>query len=118
MRKKYIIQLYGGFQFNVVVTKNINEDLTKFKKEIGFHHKTPEHVDGLCLISARTSMTTWVFIHPTASPAIIAHECFHAMSFLMKEIGGILSDDSEESFAYLIEYMVDLTYKAIAQYKP
>jgi hypothetical protein len=39
-------------------------------------------------------------------PEIIAHECFHAVHWVLKEKGIILSDDSEEAYAYLIQFLM------------
>ena len=38
--------------------------------------------------------------------AAIAHEIFHAVYYIMKESGVKLSEDSEEAFAYLTEYLM------------
>lgn len=41
-------------------------------------------------------------------PGVIAHECFHAVEFIMEAIGQTfgLGDNTNESFAYLLQYLV------------
>ena len=41
------------------------------------------------------------------NPGIIAHEAFHAVIFLFEKIGIKFSYDSEEAYAYLIEYLTN-----------
>lgn len=42
----------------------------------------------------------------TCNYAIVAHEVFHAVYYIMNESGVKLSEDSEEAFAYLTEYLM------------
>ncbi len=41
---------------------------------------------------------------------VIVHECFHATYQIMNRIGATLVDESEESYAYLIEYLYRTVY--------
>ena len=45
----------------------------------------------------------------------IAHEALHLTTFIMKNIGCKLSTNSEESYAYLLSYIVNETSKFIFQ---
>lgn len=45
--------------------------------------------------------------------AVIVHECFHAVHRIMKRIGQELVDESDESYAYLIEYLFDQISKNV-----
>lgn len=42
---------------------------------------------------------------------ILQHEIFHAIDQILKYIGMTLSDDSDEAYAYLIEYVTREIYK-------
>jgi len=44
-------------------------------------------------------------------PGIVAHEAFHAVIFLLEKIGMKFSSDSEEAYAYLIEYLTNQILK-------
>lgn len=37
----------------------------------------------------------------------VPHECFHAVHWIMTERGIRLSDDSEEAYAYLLDYLIN-----------
>jgi hypothetical protein len=41
----------------------------------------------------------------------IAHEVFHAVQFLMDKIGCNLAHESEEPYAYLIQYVTNKIYE-------
>ena len=47
------------------------------------------------------------------SHGIVAHEIFHAVELFMQFIGDSLSDNSRESYAYLIQYITEEVYKYI-----
>lgn len=46
----------------------------------------------------------------TKSPDVIAHEVFHAVAFLMARIKINLTYDSDEAFAYAIEFLTKKIY--------
>lgn len=47
---------------------------------------------------------------PNAKPLgwIVAHECFHVTSFILREAGLVLSNKSEEAFAYYLGWLVKM----------
>jgi hypothetical protein len=60
---------------------------------------------------ARAIMTdggyTILLFKDKPSAGTIAHECFHAITFLFKRLGITLTEGSDEAWAYLLEYLVD-----------
>ncbi|MBX4189800.1 hypothetical protein KW791_00660 [Candidatus Parcubacteria bacterium] len=40
------------------------------------------------------------------SPDVIAHECFHAVSFELRARGVRLAEDSDELYAYMIQFLM------------
>jgi hypothetical protein len=38
---------------------------------------------------------------------LIAHECFHAVCFIFNKIGMPLTKESDEAYAYLLQYLVN-----------
>lgn len=44
-------------------------------------------------------------------PGVIAHEVFHAVSFLMLKLMTPLTMDTNEVYAYLVQYLTDEIYK-------
>lgn len=53
---------------------------------------------------------------PFSDHDIIAHEIFHAAVHLWKYVGLRLSDDSEEAYAYLIDFITEEFYKQFKDY--
>lgn len=44
---------------------------------------------------------------------ILQHEIFHAADLALRHMGITLSDDSDEAYAYLIEYLTTEIYKKL-----
>jgi len=53
-----------------------------------------------------------------ASSGTIAHEIFHVVDMIFRHINISLTKDSDEAYAYLIGYITDKYYEAIANTKP
>ena len=47
------------------------------------------------------------------SLALMSHEIFHLVDFLLRRIGMTLSEDSDEAYAYLIQYLTEQILKKI-----
>ncbi len=45
--------------------------------------------------------------------AVLQHEIFHGVIWLMQHVGAALNDESNENFAYVIEYLTREVYKKI-----
>lgn len=60
----------------------------------GYFGMFPDHRN--CLLWFRPRPAGW----------IVAHECFHATSFILRESGLVLTNDSEEAFAYYLGWLV------------
>lgn len=39
--------------------------------------------------------------------SVISHECFHAVEFIMENIGQKFSESPNETWAYLLQYLID-----------
>jgi hypothetical protein len=44
-------------------------------------------------------------------PSIVAHEAFHVTAHIMRYVGIRLSRNSEEAYAYLLQYIMDKIYE-------
>lgn len=89
----------------VVVTDSILASRNKRHKTFGSIYK------GNPLALCTTHGYKWesyVFIKPSSSPGIIAHECWHAVRAIFKAIS---ADIDEELVAYHLEYLVDKAYE-------
>ena len=54
-----------------------------------------------------------VLFQPKVNINTIVHEVFHLTVGVMNYVGNILSDSSEESFAYLNEYLFKIIYNIV-----
>lgn len=48
---------------------------------------------------------------------IIAHEIYHAVSFILNNAGMVYNDSSEEAYSYLMEYLTTEFYKNVSSTK-
>lgn len=46
------------------------------------------------------------FKHKKPEPGVVAHECFHAVEYIMERIGQKLNDAPNETWSYLLQYLV------------
>ena len=106
--------MFGGHSVTIVVSLDMATSNDKRSKILG-------HATGLGsysgLFSTDGSHNSFIFLMPTADADIIAHECFHAICHIKRQIGTKLSDKSEESFAYPLGYLVGLTTDVVKQSK-
>jgi hypothetical protein len=67
--------------------------------------------------SGRTVMLkggqTIMWVNNPKNYAIINHEIFHAVTFLFNKIGIVLSESSDEAWAYAIEYLTRKIYETL-----
>lgn len=48
--------------------------------------------------------------------SMISHEVLHAVIYIMKEVGMVLSYDSEEAYCYLLSYLTEQIYDYLKYY--
>lgn len=46
---------------------------------------------------------------------LLVHELFHVTDYILREVGIKLSDDSDESYAYLLQYLTEQVLKCTEQ---
>jgi len=114
--KKYTIIPYKVYPFDVLVSFQSYEELRKLLIKI-----LPEDVHKDINIfedeyAARTVMfaSGQTCIHfNEVTHGRIAHEAFHAISFLMSRIECPLNRDTDEPYAYLLAYLVNEIYQCL-----
>lgn len=70
---------------------------------------------GFCLMLENNGVIVWLEKYP-ASPewfGHLAHEIFHATHTILNKAGIRLSEDSDESFAYLIDWITSNVYSKL-----
>lgn len=105
-RVSLVLEVYGNYEVVVIITKDIQKTRDKLTKEIGFSCELELDVDGLHSYNSK-QMKSFILINPSTPIGVISHECFHCVVRIMKLIGGKLNKGSEESYAYLLSYLVD-----------
>lgn len=114
MKKQNFIIPYILYPFDVMVS--IGETREEVEKRIEKNYKLCDDerdaisLQGLgktaMLKGGQTIIRVDRFEH-----SVIAHEIFHAVSFLMDRISISLTRESEEAFAYAIQYLTKEIYK-------
>jgi hypothetical protein len=113
--KNYSIIHCVIYPFDVMVS--FETDFVKFKKTL--QPKLPNdiwhEIDNFNTTdyNARTIMfsnkTTCIrFLN--YNKGIVAHEIFHAVDFVMNDIGMKLTEESDEAYAYFVQYLTDQIY--------
>lgn len=110
------LETYGNYEVIVIITDDIKKTRKGLDKELGFTYDNVDlNIDGLHSYNS-AQMKSFILLNPDTSNGVIAHESFHCVVRVMKIIGGKLSNSSEESYAYLLDYLVD-TIHAIKKNK-
>lgn len=106
-----VIDTYGNYEVVIIITDDIQKSRDRLNDEIGFICDLEIDVDGLHSYNS-SQMKSYILVNSDSTNGVIAHESFHCVSRIMRCIGGKLSRKSEESYAYLLTYIVD-TIQAI-----
>lgn len=119
--KKIKVDVYDC-TVHLIVTDSIDDSynaiVNKYPK-IGDQIKEKEKGTylGLTLYGSGTNKKYWIIIEPSTPFPILVHECFHATHKILKERGiEVISDDVEESAAWLMEYIFSKAYQFITKY--
>jgi len=116
MIKTHFIVPYHVYPYELLVVYNYSPlDAERVLKRL-IPCDMHDQIDSLFEESQATTLmlsnnTTVIYFKPFIPKknlqGVIVHEAFHATTFLMDCIGQTLSQDSEESYAYLIQYIVE-----------
>lgn len=76
-------------------------------------------VGGIVFVSPTNSPSLWIPVIPRTSQdfAILNHEIFHLVFFIMKSRGIPLAESSNEAYAYMVSYYTYVIYSTIDMYK-
>lgn len=100
--KRAVTVVFGTVEeFNAVLAAELT-DCTPCRPGILGRHVAYEHAKGVAdyLFVARTGTRD-------AQLVVLAHECFHHVAYTLMRAGMRLSDDSEEAFAYYLEWTME-----------
>lgn len=101
------------------------EELKEFLEELGIQ---PKKDYGKGSVAITTSFGSWKHLirintkeldsYFLTLESVIAHEAFHATTFVMKACGIVFSNKSDEAFAYLLGYIVGEIHKKLKESTP
>lgn len=103
--KKVSIDLFSEDYF--ICMGGTNEDFKNFlvKKGIACNHAEVSDIkDARGHAYKHNGTALWVCRNDAG---LIAHECFHGVTFMTDRVGITLSDSSDEVFAYAVQYLVN-----------
>ena len=114
MKSKSFIVDWHIFPFQTIVCLGMNrEAVLKKLKQIGYEPddeeleqiKIPGTGRSLRLKGGQTIL--WTKLYPRAGSGVVAHEVFHVVDFLTEHLGITYSNNSDEIYAYMIEYFTN-----------
>lgn len=92
-------------QSNKQLYKELKHKMDKKEFDYFFYDWDDKIVNGRTLF--HEDGFTIIRFKDLSDQGLIAHECFHAVCFIFNKIGITLSKDSDEAYAYLIQYLVN-----------
>src|SRR6185436_16074787 len=101
MTVRVYIPIYN--QYITFLIKPTNAELNRYK--------VTSTAEDLAKSEACTYSHGIVVFYTNPTVGTIAHETFHAVSYLCKYIGLKWTSDNEEAYAYLIDYVTEEFYK-------
>lgn len=111
------------YPFSVIVALGVTKDELL---EYAGKYLTPRDVryieeqrfdSGKTVFSVRDLTILWLEKYPNIGSPVLAHEVFHAVTFLMEEIGVPLNRETNEAYAYAIEYLTKEINNHLWSYK-
>ena len=113
--KSFYIPIY-----NVAVRVTIADDI-KTMVEMAFEGRDgeyfPESCEAFCFFDVETGKASLVFSSLSLNPGTIAHESFHLMLAIMKNIGFEFDESTAEPSAYLLEYIITTVTRIVNEAK-
>ena len=110
------IKIFGNYKLHIILTDDIKEAVKEYRLKIQ-HHFTDidDKFDGVHIPVQDSSLESYLFLVST-KPGVIAHEVFHAVTRILDLIGVSLVEESEETYAYLLGYIVDEVHTILDKY--
>lgn len=110
--KKYQVIRLVAFPYDILVASNVS--ISAVKKYLSGHFDiklSDEAVEmlsnsGLGHTLRLPNKATLIYFPNTPDTGLIAHEVYHAVYLILQTMGITPSDDSDEVYAYLIEYVM------------
>lgn len=109
------IEVYHTW-LNIYVHNTVYEALYHTDTLNGTKKETWEGTSGLFWINEKHNSWFMAFNASKISYGTIAHECYHATCRILKRKGIFYSEETEEAYAYLLDYLVTKTIEHLKDY--
>jgi len=97
------IELYSE---NIYFIQCTNEQYVKMMERVFKTIVKPTTASGkFCVINNNNDDAGVIWVKNDINYGLIAHECFHAVCWILSFRGFWLTDSSEEAYSYLLEYL-------------
>jgi hypothetical protein len=110
---KVDIPIYFG-RLDVVVSKNFNAALKKFKEQFDPKFNANQYDAFVFKIMSKKGYSRYVvFVKPNSSPKVIAHESVHIVNLIFDDTKIQIDIHNDEPQAYLTGWVTGEIYKAL-----
>lgn len=105
-KKKLKVPIYSFANVELVLVENI----TDYCERLGISRNNTEP-NGTFLYHTENVGQYYIVLKHSSSNSTIAHEALHLTCEILREAGVSLTSESEESYTYLLSWVVDEIYK-------
>lgn len=119
---QYLVKRYKNFlhiydhifhcNYYYVYAKNHKEYCKTINKEFHLNIEVDEGKDGCFNAFSKKDTDVGVIWSRGGNVPTIAHECLHAVSYFLRGKGVPLSNDTDEIYAYLFDFLFETIVKA------
>ena len=116
---KIFIVDWQVYPFSVIVALGVTKDeviryAQRYLTPVDVRYIERQSFDsGKTVFSVKDLTILWLEKYPERGSPILAHEIFHAVTFLMEEIGMPLNRENNEAYAYAVEFLTKEINKQI-----
>lgn len=107
-KKKLKLPIYDQFTITIIIADDITQEIVNMTKQ-----ETDVEFNGVFCYKKNGVDVILGFEKNKITQGLIAHECLHAVCYIMDYIRMPLSEESEEAYTYLLGYLVDEVNKLI-----
>ena len=111
---KTAVLIYWGDRKGLYKAVKRNSDKATAREVI---EEVAPHTEGVTVKTSGRTVTIYLASPPrdARSVALLIHELSHATNFILQEVGIPHTEDTEEAYTYLLEYLTRETLERIAK---
>lgn len=102
IKKTFKVPIYSQFKMTIIISDSIVDIVQDMTKEVDYSF------DGMFFCKTNRSSELYIGLDKSKlNMGLISHECFHATAYILNYLDTPLSNDTEEVYAYLMQYFID-----------